>query len=312
MRKEGVLRHTRNGDAYVLPCPLTTVYLSPRERVLRWARRDANPFFHLMEALWMLAGREDVAFVDEFNSKIKGYSDNGVTFNGAYGYRWCQYFGYDQVNLIISQLKANPDCRRQVLQMWDAARDHGSASKDVPCNTNAYPQINVEGQLDLMVCNRSNDLIWGAYGANAVHFSVLQEYMAAAIGVPVGAYYQVSMNTHLYVGPHGWMLDEDALGEKPDEDLYADQGCEPFPLMSLPKNRWDREMVLLVERGPEDCPGLDDPFLEAVVRPLWLAWRAFKEGGPERVGRAQEQLRSCAAQDWSRAAFEWLERRRKA
>jgi hypothetical protein len=52
--------------------------------------------------------------------------------------------------------------------------------------------------LDLTVCCRSNDAIWGAHGANAVHFSVLQEYLAARIGVGVGTMYQWSNNYHAY------------------------------------------------------------------------------------------------------------------
>jgi thymidylate synthase len=53
--------------------------------------------------------------------------------------------------------------------------------------------------LDLTVLCRSNDVVWGAYGANAVHFSVLQEYLAGRIGVDVGVMYQFSNNYHGYV-----------------------------------------------------------------------------------------------------------------
>lgn len=307
MKAEGVLEHTRNGDAYVLPVPLTTVYLSPNERVMRWKRRNANPFFHLFEALWMLEGRQDVEFVEQFNGNMRSFSDDGMTFNGAYGHRWRKHFGVDQINQVICALKTNADCRRQVIQMWDVRRDLGLQSKDLPCNTHAYPRVNAEGAVDLMVCNRSNDMIWGTYGANAVHFSILLEYIARAMGRPVGVYYQVSMNTHLYVGPHGWMLDS----EDSDGDIYADHVQSPSPLMSLPKNRWDRELHLLIQRGPEECPDLDDPFLETAVRPMWLAWREFKAGGPGRVERAQEALRACTARDWLWAGQEWLERRVK-
>jgi hypothetical protein len=41
--------------------PVVTCYSAPTQRVLFSPMRDANPFFHLMEALWMLAGRDDVA-----------------------------------------------------------------------------------------------------------------------------------------------------------------------------------------------------------------------------------------------------------
>jgi thymidylate synthase len=70
--------------------------------------------------------------------------------------------------------------------------------KDVPCNTNAFFRV-TNGKLDMMVNCRSNDIFWGAYGANAVHFSFLQEYVASSIGVEVGRYWQNSFNFHAYV-----------------------------------------------------------------------------------------------------------------
>ena len=33
-------------------------------------------------------------------------------------------------------------------------------------------------KLCMTVCNRSNDMLWGAYGANVVHMSMLQEFVA--------------------------------------------------------------------------------------------------------------------------------------
>ncbi len=62
LRQTGVPRDSRNGAVLQAPCPVTTVYRRPDERVLFWPERDANPFFHFMESLWMLAGRNDVAW----------------------------------------------------------------------------------------------------------------------------------------------------------------------------------------------------------------------------------------------------------
>ena len=50
----------------------------------------------------------------------------------------------------------------------------------------------------MTVCNRSNDMIWGAYGANAVHMSILMEYVAVAVNAPMGSYYQISDSFHIY------------------------------------------------------------------------------------------------------------------
>ena len=41
-------------------------------------------------------------------------------------------------------------------------------------------------------------MLWGAYGANAVHMSVLQEYVATALNVSIGTYTQMSDSLHIY------------------------------------------------------------------------------------------------------------------
>lgn len=199
LSKVGIRRDSRNGPVKIAPTPVTTVYQRPLERVLLWSERDANPFFHLYESLWMLTGRNHVAMLARYAKQMLQYSDDGKILHGAYGYRWRYFFQRDQLALIAESLKKNPDDRRQVLQMWSAEDDLSRAGKDVPCNVIATFQINTDGALDLTVFCRSNDIIWGAYGANAVHFSFLLEYMALWIGAPVGRLYQVSVNWHAYL-----------------------------------------------------------------------------------------------------------------
>src|SRR4051812_44092557 len=71
--------------------PFITEYQNPTERVVWSEARDANPFFHLMESLWILAGRSDVAFLAEFNARMAEYSDNNKTFHAPYGERLRAY-----------------------------------------------------------------------------------------------------------------------------------------------------------------------------------------------------------------------------
>lgn len=194
---EGVTRGSRNGEV-LYGGSVTTVYERPCERVVLWQGRDCNPFFHLYESLWMLLGRNDVASVARYAKRMETFSDDGKIFHGAYGYRWVSYFYKNQVEDIINILKVNPLDRRCVLQMWDAREDLGRQGKDVPCNVSAVVDRGVDGEVNLTVFNRSNDIIWGAYGANAVHFSVLLEYIAGKIGAPIGRYTQISINWHAY------------------------------------------------------------------------------------------------------------------
>ena len=92
---------SRNGTVIRVPEPVTTVYAQPRLRVLQNKVRNANPFFHLMEAMWMLAGRNDLKFVKVFNTRMGTYTDDGVTQPAAYGHRWRQHFMVDQIAFVI-------------------------------------------------------------------------------------------------------------------------------------------------------------------------------------------------------------------
>src|SRR5436190_17085324 len=118
LKSSGLSQDSRAGGTLEYPEPVCTVYERPLERVLFDPIRDANPFFHLMEALWMLAGRKDVAWLARFNQRMATYSDDGVVFNAAYGYRWRQQFdlktandekSHDQLSAIVRLLRADPD-----------------------------------------------------------------------------------------------------------------------------------------------------------------------------------------------------------
>ena len=191
-------QESRNGSTLEALEPVITTYLKPWERVLLFPARDANPFFHLVEAIWMMAGANHVGQLLHFNAGMRQYSDDGQTLHGAYGYRWYHQFGHnDQIVQVISLLKNDPESRRAVLQMWDPIVDLGSPSRDVPCNTSIFFKIR-DGKLQMTVCNRSNDMVWGAYGANAVHMSVLQEFIAKSLEVEMGPYHQISDCFHVY------------------------------------------------------------------------------------------------------------------
>lgn len=303
VNEEGLLRDSRNGPVKVFEYPVTTVYEKPDERVVFYPDRDANPYFHFMEGLWMIAGRNDVEWISRFNASIANYSDDGVTFHGAYGYRWRKHFGFDQIDIIAEQLRANPDDRRIVLQMWDPKVDLARGGKDFPCNTAIKFRI-VDGRLDMTVENRSNDMIWGAYGANAVHFSMLQEYMAAKIGVSLGHYWQVSTNFHSYIDTlkkHSALL-----LEKPSSPYHTGE-VEPFRMVNVNILDWESQLEVFMQEG-DRAMGYTDPFFKRVAVPLLQSHRAFKQ---KDFAKAIALAEGCMAKDWSRATVEWLGRRIK-
>lgn len=311
LRAQGVKRDSRNGPVYVFPEPVTTVYRNPAERVLMDPVRDANPFFHFMESLWMLAGRNDVEFVSIFSSNISSFSDDGYTFNGAYGNRWRRHFGRDQLTTVMDALYENPDDRRQVVAMWDGHHDLGLNSKDLPCNLMVHFQINVDGRLDMTVFNRSNDLVWGCYGANVVHFSYLQEYVAAGIGVEMGRYYQVSDNLHGYEATSSKFLED-----LPKPHLMYEMGVmEPYPLIGYDEDMedFDADLTEFIDWILTDTHfNPRTSFFEEVAVPMYRTWTIFKSPAlPSDLAyqMAIDSTDGIAASDWRLACKEWLQRR---
>jgi hypothetical protein len=314
LQQFGEPRDSRNGPVLQAPVPVATVYEQPRERVLFDPHRDANPFLHLYESLWMLSGRNDVAPLLRYTKQFAEYSDDGTTFHGAYGHRWRVAFGMDQLHVIARRLFNDFDDRRCVLQVWDANLDLDLTSRDLPCNDTVTFQIN-HGCLDMVVFCRSNDIVWGAYGANAVHFSMLQEFIAASIGVPVGTYTQISVNYHAYVSV------VTPLFERLPTRLYGrpvvyTQPYDNFitsPSMAGDFNSLDVWVRLIVETA-------DNGFTKEPSLPRWARvfhdvlfahhlWRTLPE--PDRFDRPLQLLESWPHPfDWIVAARQWIQRRR--
>lgn len=367
-----VTNTSRVGEVRMFTEPVTITYECPKERVLFNRARDCNPFFHVFEALWMLAGRNDVAPLAYYNSKIADIaSDDGVAFNGAYGYRWRKVSQFlelvDQLKIITRQLKEKPDSRRCVLQMWNVeddllrighyepCREPGcvngmwqngrglamleegakcpickgtgqlwkNCSKDVCCNTNVYFSLrpmmamgatifkDLAGTtrfyaLDMTVCNRSNDLIWGMLGANVVHFSFLQEYMAACIGAEVGVYNQFSNNLHAYTAPERWKPEEWLEADEPKSNVYYSYDPPYSVPLVVDHVIFDRECAEFI-----DCQDRtrrwSEPFLDQVAGPMCLAYQNHKQRDYDKAIKVASNI---GAIDWRKACCEWLQRRR--
>jgi len=307
MLKHGKGAESRNGPVLSLEEPCVLEYTRPMERVMFHEGRNANPFFHFMECLWMMAGRNDVALPSIYVRSMANFSDDGLVFNGAYGHRWRVHFGRDQISEVVDMLRRDRNDRRVVLQMWDARHDLGLKSKDLPCNVLILPRI-VNDALDITVVNRSNDLVWGALGANAVHMSFLQEWMATAIGVDVGRYFQFSTNMHLYVKTH-IDLAETLASTEPALCPYEVEGLIPFPvMMKTNPAEWMSELAMVLDEGTKVI-GLKEPFFRRVVIPLMDAWDHYKNDDLSMALAMAFEIQDPA---WAKACREWLERKRYA
>ncbi len=165
----------------------------------------------------------------------------------------------------------------------------------------------------MTVTCRSNDILWGAHGANAVHFSILLEYMAAKCGLAVGEMFQYSWNYHLYDG---------ILKDKPfsvaedlyDSDLYVGRvnPVQPTPIFT-PGNveEFERDLPTFLDfASPEPACGgvVGHPFLRYTAFPMLSAWRAYKDRDFPLANNYCDQIEGT---DWQIACTEWIERKIK-
>lgn len=309
------------------PEPVITIYDRPWERVLFNPVRNANPFLHFFESLWMLAGRDDVAFMEQFSKAFSAFSDDGVRMFGAYGGRW-RHMWFDQLHAIIELLTSDRTTRRAVLTMWSPMVDlHGGKNGlDLPCNTQVFFKIRpkewseagvtiVRDTLRTTVCCRSNDMVWGAYGTDSVDFSMLHEYVASKVGVKMGQMVQISDSFHAYESPHpsGKVYENLKTADRVDFlDRYNTIRLgEPFAVpCGMGSPTWDEDLMVFFtawDHGIDaSYPKIGDIkfrnwWFSTVVQPMYAAW----------MTRSVQEAAKIAAPDWRRAAVEWLERREK-
>lgn len=314
--EEAFYEESRAGDVKVAPWPVTTIYQRPMERVLFDPKRDANPFFHLMEGLWMLAGREDSAFLNRYVATFgERFAEKDGTVHDAYGQRWRESFGFDQLDHIAARLRSNPQDRQCVLQMWDANVGEDDLTGDWrgrPCNTHAYFRLRDSEFLDMTICCRSNDAVWGAHGANAVHFSMLLEYMAGRIGVGVGKMYQHSNNYHGYVSELQRIGD---LRDLKGHDPYHSGEVTAMP-MAIDWDTWDNDLMRFMTWHDTQLPDgialhdtgveLHNPWFYNVAGRVALARWQWTNGMKPTARRCVEHI---TAPDWRKACTEWMNRR---
>lgn len=296
--ENGIEEDSRNGKVLRAREPVSICYQHPMERVLFDPNRDANPFFHLMEAIWMLAGRRDSEWISFFNSQMAEYANADGNYHGAYGHRWRRHFDLDQIKEVIGLLQRTPTTRRAVISMWDPRADL-TESPDLPCNTTIYFSI-VDHALNMMVCNRSNDAVWGALGANAVHMSILQEYVAASLNVAVGRYWQVTNNLHIYTDvPKVWAAVNNRSFLNYYEEVSAQRLCD-YPGC----------FILECEEFCKGESGFANSFLTYTAHPMRIAWRRYKKDN-DILGALYAASR-IQAPDWRLACLNWLNRRNNA
>lgn len=236
---------------------VVTEFDAPWRHCILIPARRWNPWLAMSEALWLLSGREGIASLLPYNSRIKDFSDDGKILYGAYGRRI-----YSQIDDVILRLLGDQNDRRAVIQIWDK-RDLLAVTKDPPCNTQLMFKIR-GGKLHMTVVNRSNDLHWGLYAVNYPEFGILLCYLAERLGVGIGTQTHFSQSLHIYEDEPRAVAIKNRMS--PSRFTYR-KSLPRYPQVN--ERRLGFEAFMLHQRVAELCSGVLDG-LEPVSGPAFL------------------------------------------
>jgi thymidylate synthase len=245
----------------------TFVIYDPRERWVVARQPALSVAFAIVEVIGLINGRRDARYLNYFNPALPRFAGETPEYHGAYGYRLRSNFGFDQIQRAFLALKANPDSRQVVLEIWDTAIDSPDsdglpAAADIPCNVCSLLKIR-NGRLCWTQVARSNDLFRGI-PYNFVQFTCLQEIMAGWLGCELGSYTHISDSLHLY---------DDTL-----EDAYS------YAELPTPRNS---DVLSLSKREADVCWAelnrCVDGFIELGLSETALDTLARMDGFPEPI-----------------------------
>lgn len=97
--------------------------------------RKTYPKTMAAEVAWYLKGTQDVRWLQKYAKMWDLFvEDDGFTVKNAYGYRWRNHFGRDQLKLAVDTLAEDWTSRQAVISAWDPSSDGlGNKDKNVPC-----------------------------------------------------------------------------------------------------------------------------------------------------------------------------------
>jgi len=245
---------------------------NPADRTPYLAARRANIVFNHAEALWYLAGRDDLDMISYYAPSLAKLSADGCRLTGtAYGPRLFapgEPDGLSPFDRVTALLRADPDSKRAAMPIMRPDELVDPENPDVACTLGLHLMLR-GGRLHMTGYMRGNDAVVGLL-CDVFSFTFIQELAARLLDVPVGTY------THHVGSMHINVLDMPrvtAMITEYDQATIAHR--YPVPTMP-PGTRWaDLRLVLAYEEAlrtntvaltPDKAAGLHlDPYWQRVL-----------------------------------------------
>ncbi len=192
------------------------------------------PHIAAAETAWQLMGTQDPAFILKHAPKIwEAFVEDGE-LKTAYGYRWREHFGRDQLDLAMHELHANPTNRQLFISAWDPSRDGlgGLQPKNIPCPI-GFSLTRTDDELHMSVFIRSSDVFVGL-PYDVMCYALTLDAIASSLGLKPATVHFTLAHPHYYE-PHFDMVDACVYGG--DHTVWTSNVQPALP-------GWTVEMIL--------------------------------------------------------------------
>lgn len=166
------------------------VQITGRRRWVGQPTRKLSTALGVLEGLQLVGGFSAPAALVQVAPQYVRFVNPGTgQLDGAYGPRLAEQLPY-----LRRLLQQDPDTRQAVATIYGPTDQR--TSLDVPCTVGLQFFVRAD-RLELIVNMRSNDA-WLGWPYDVIQFSILQEALAADLGVGLGMYTHISGSMHLY------------------------------------------------------------------------------------------------------------------
>ncbi len=137
--------------------------------------------------------------MEEFIEKIKNDDEFALRYGDlgpVYGHQWRDFFGVDQLENLITDLKENPFSRRHIISAWNPAQIKDMALP--PCH--AFMQFYVSNDKKYLSCQlyqRSADVFLGV-PFNIASYALLTHMIASVCGYEAKEFIHTFGDVHIY------------------------------------------------------------------------------------------------------------------
>lgn len=165
----------------------------------------------IYELLWFLKGDTNIRYLNDHGVKIwNDWADENGNLGPVYGAQWRNWNNenIDQIQIVIDQIKNNPDSRRMIVAAWNPSvlpTTGKSFSENVAIGNAALPPCHAwfqfyvaDGKLSLQMYQRSADIFLGV-PFNIASYALLNMMIAQVTGLKPGEFVHTFGDAHIYL-----------------------------------------------------------------------------------------------------------------